>query len=356
MLEDFATKLNVTMSQKTFRCKSFTRLVFRSFAAVTVVFLLISSGNQVYSQIQSPPASSDGSSNYRISIGDVLKIIVLKQDILSQDGIRVSNEGTIRLPMIDNPITATCLTEAELSAVITESYKKYLLNPQVYVSVKEFKGNPVAVVGAVNSPGTFQIQRPMRLLELLTYVNGPAQNAGESIQIVRNPETVRCGQAGIETLGSSQSDETSQEEIISLSLPEVMKGNRNSNPLVLAGDIVRVSEAKVKQAFVIGSVKSAVTVPLKEPVTLSRAIAMAGGAASGAKTDKIKISRQDPVTLAKADIIVNLKDVSKPGENDILLQPNDVIDVPGPSATRKWLKTLLGSVTTVFTRVPVVIP
>lgn len=290
--------------------------------------------------------------NYRIGVGDVLRVIVLKQQILSQDDIRVNNDGTIRLPMITENIPAICMTEAELSTEVANRYKKYLLNPQVYVAVKEFNAYPVAVIGAVNTPGTFQLKRPTRLLKILSYVNGPSVNAGQNIQIIRDSKTKRCEQLS-HTVENSTTESESSEEILLLSLNDVLKGGESANPFVEAGDIIRVTEAELKQAFIIGNVKTPTIINLREPVTLTKAIAMAGGFSQGAKTDKIKISRQAPDSLAKTEILVNLK--GKNNQEDILLQANDIIEVPGPKPP-SGLRRILESIIPAVTRVPILIP
>lgn len=274
-------------------------------------------------------------SNYRIGAGDILKILILKQDVLSQDGIRVSNEGTVRMPMLEDPIPAACLTETQLSSEITTRYKKFLLNPQVYVSVKEYRAYPVAVIGAVNAPKSFQLERPMRLFQILSQVNGPAANAGQTVQIFRDPNAKTCEQNVTVKPENAVVDESSGQEIISLSLSGLLNGDDTANPYIQGGDVIRITEADLKQAFVIGNVKSAATINLKEPITLSRAIAMAGGFAPGAQMDKIKISRQS----SEKPIFVNLKDNKGGTQEDILLQPNDIVDVPGPK--RSFLKDMV---------------
>jgi polysaccharide biosynthesis/export protein len=345
------------MKSREYRIGKIRRQIYSANISVAgiVIFLL---GGFSLLQAQTPVQTNPlgDKDNYRIGVGDILKILVLKQDILSQDNVRVGNDGTIRLPMLEAAVPVACKTESELSAEITNRYKKYLLNPQVYVAVKEFNANPIAVGGAVIAPGIFQLKRPMRLLEILAFVNGPALNAGQSVQIIRSLNANRCGQSSSEKLENQATDESSDQEIISLALTDVMKGSENSNPFLQGGDIIRVPEAEIKQAFIIGNVKSAVTVNLKEPVTLSKAIAMAGGVSSGAKIDKIKISRQAPNSLAKSEIFINLKEINKANKEDIFLQPNDVVDVPGPSGSRKFLKDLIRTVIPAVTRVPVIIP
>lgn len=335
-------------------CRRFYRTIGhgRLIWGILILLLGICPLIQAQSSVQTKLIEDDG--NYKIGVGDVLKVDVLKQTILSQDSVRVSNEGTIRLPMLDAAVPAACLTEAQLSQEITERYKKYLLNPQVYVTVKEFNANPVAVGGAVMSPGIFQLKRPMRLLELLSHVNGPALNAGNTIQIIRSQGASRCAQKSSESSDGSAVDEASQLEVISLSLSDVMKSSKNANPYLQGGDIIRVPEAELKQAFIIGSVKTPVTVNLKEPVTLSRAIAMAGGAVQGARIEKVKISRQTTGSLTPTEMLVNLKNINNSSQEDFLLQPNDVVDVPGPK--RSFLKSLLNGIIPAVTRMPVVIP
>lgn len=288
--------------------------------------------------------------NYRIGIGDVLSVLVPKNQLLSTDTVRVGNDGAIRLPMLEGSIRAKCLTEAELSTEVTQRYKKYLLDPQVYVTIREFNSNPVAVVGAVNQPGRFQLQRPIRLLDLMTYVNGVSPNAGRDVRIIRSPYSQSCSanQTGFDSEGEED------EQIITLSISKVMDGDESANHYIYAGDIIQVSDAE--QAYIIGNVRRAVPVSLKEPVTLSSAIAMAGGVTDGAQIKKIKIMRQEEDSLNKTELIVNLKDINQRKAEDVLLQPNDIVEVPGPSGTKKFLRDIFRTIVPVIRRGVPIIP
>lgn len=338
--------------QQLYRTNRHSCLVISYF--IFIFLLSFCSFTQAQSTVQAN--SFDDTGNYKIGAGDVLKVLVLKQDILSQDGIRVSNEGTIRMPMIAEAIPVACLTETQLASEITNRYKKYLLNPQVYVTVKEFNAYPIAIIGAVNSPGRFQLKRPTRLFDILSQVNGPNLNAGQFIQIFRDSNIKQCEQNSIEDPKNLVNGESPQQEIISLSLTELMKGNEAANPFLQAGDIIRVTEADIKQAYIIGNVKSAITVNLKEQVTLSRAIAMAGGISAGANIEKVKISRQLSGSLTKTEIIVNLKDINKRNQEDILLQANDIVEVPSDKGIGKTLKDIFRGIIPAVTRVPIALP
>ncbi len=311
-----------------------------------IFFVIFNAASVRGQQAANSPALKD--ENYRVGPGDVLDIIVSKNEKLSRSDVKVSNEGTIQLLMLDSAFPAACRTEQELAEQISEKYKKYLLNPHVIVAVKEFNSTPVTVMGEVNFPTRFPLQRPTRLLDALTLGNGPSPKAGTTVQIIRDPSLTDCQQ---------KVSSKSSIQLISFKLAETLEGAEQANPFVRAGDVVRVLEAeevKKVQAYITGNVKSPMTIDLKEPITLTQAVAMAGGTSTGAQTDKVKISRQVPGSLDTTAILVNLKEVNKNNKGDILLQPNDIVDVPGPK--KNIFKDILKVVVPAITRFPVPIP
>lgn len=284
--------------------------------------------------------------SYQLGPSDVIRIRVLKQDLLSQDGLRIGNDGNISLSMIDEPVHAACLTEAELSKVITELYRKYMVNPQVQVSTRQFNSNTIAVIGAVNAPGRFQLQRPYRLVELLSLVNGPSQNVGRTAEILRYGNQPSCD--GKRLVFPSEP----RQEIISIVLAEAFRGGESANPVIMPGDIVRISSADVTNAYIQGNVKNPMAVPLKEPVSLVQAVAMAGGTISGAQLDKVRIRRPIPGSVNRTDLMVNLKEINQGKQDDVLLEPNDIVEIPGPTGVKKIFSDLYKTVVPTLTSLP----
>src|SRR5215510_12154573 len=137
----------------------------------------------------SPTSQAD---RYRIGPGDVLDIRVFNRPQLSRDSVRVEGSGMIRMPLIEGEIQAACKTEGELAQDIRTGYLKFYRNPQVDVFIKEYHAREVAVIGAINDQGRYQMQRRIRLLELLTYAKGPSDKAGQTINIVRAPRADLC--------------------------------------------------------------------------------------------------------------------------------------------------------------------
>jgi len=268
--------------------------------------------------------------NYKIGPGDLIDVTVSKNAELSRSGLRVNNQGTIQLPMMDTDLPAACLTERQLADTIKEKYRKYLVDPYVNVGVREFNASPVAVIGAVNAPGRFQLQRQYRLVELLALVNGPSASAGTSAEILRYGNLAYCD--GTKLVIPTEP----REELISIALDDAFKGGDTANPVIIAGDIVRVSTADQTNAYIQGLVKSSITIPLnKEPVTLTQAIAMAGGVTDGAQLDKVLIRRPIPGSVNRSDLVANVKEIRLGKRDDILLQPNDIVEVPGATGAKK---------------------
>ncbi|MFN2498314.1 MAG: polysaccharide biosynthesis/export family protein, partial [Pyrinomonadaceae bacterium] len=292
-------------------------------------------------------ATSQPDDRYRIGPGDVLDIRIFNRPNLSRDSVRVEGNGMIRMPLIESEIQAACKTEGELAAEIGRGYIKYYKNPQVDVFIKEYHSKQVAVIGAVNEQSRFQLQRRIRLLELLTYAKGPSPKAGQTINIVHAPPALAC-----QTPNATTDESTTA--FVSYKLAETMQGLPGANPYVEPGDIITLPEAD--QIYVVGNVFTPLTIPLKEPITLSRAVAMAGGVKQDTKKTKIRIVRQEPGTATRREILVDLSAIEKKHADDVALLPNDIVDVP-ISGGKSFMRSLLGTVAPSISSLPVrVIP
>ncbi len=280
---------------------------------------------------------SDRDDRYRIGPGDVLDVRVFNKPILSRENVRVNGNGMIRMPLIDDDILAACRTEGELAKEIATRYLKYQRNPQVDVFVKEYQSQPVAVIGAVNQPSQFKLQRRVRLLELLAFANGLAERAGRSVNVVHGePTGVVC-----QSDAAMTDDDYIKTGLNSYKLKDTFDGVEQANPYIQPGDIIYVPDAD--QAYIVGNVIRPRTIPLRDPVTISQAIAMAEGLRPDSKKDKIRIVRQEPGSLAKKEIIVDLKAIEKRQAPDVVLQANDIVDVQVNSG-KQLLKSFIGAV------------
>lgn len=336
---------------------------------------------QAESTVAGAPSAADASDNhiadggYRIGAGDVLNVQVYNRPQLSREAVRVDGRGMIRMPWIDEEIRAACHTEAEVAAEVTAQYRRLLRNPQVGVFIKEYQSQPVAVIGAVNQPGRFQLQRRVRLLELLTFAGGPAERAGRNVQIIHAAQTNLCArpedaatsagdgeaaaptnestaEASARTAAPGEVAAAGEESLTSLSLREVMRGDARANPDVLPGDIVTIPDAD--QVYVVGNVLKPSTLTLRESLTVSQAVAMAGGLMPDSRSERVRVVRQ--TAGGKTEIYVDLKAVEKRRAEDVALQANDIIDVP-TAGGKRFLRGIVSAIAPAVGQLPVrVIP
>jgi polysaccharide export outer membrane protein len=121
--------------------------------------------------------------SFGIGPGDILEISV--PDIDAQKRVeRVSPQGTVELP-IAGSIDVNGLSEAQLNAAVADAYSKYVKDPEVDVFVKSYSSRQVAVVGMVNKPGLYTLNRRNEtILDLIGRAGGISENAGSSIVFV----------------------------------------------------------------------------------------------------------------------------------------------------------------------------
>jgi polysaccharide export outer membrane protein len=303
-------------------------------------------GQKLDHQAQAVSSLQPADNRYRIGPGDVLEIRVFNKPQFSRDGVRVDSRGMIRMPLIEREIQAACRTESELATEITTLYREYLKQPQVDVFIKDYQSQPVAILGAVRAPSRVQLQRRVRLLELISFAGGPSESAGRTIQIVRTAAPSICEA----TTAPEESNETALGVLDNFVLSETLRGDEKANPYVRPGDIVSVSEAE--QAYVVGNVLRPAAIPLKERITVTRAIAMCGGLMPDTKSSRIRIVRQTEGSTNKTELFVDLKAIDKQRAEDIALQSGDIVDVP-TAGGKRLLRNLISAVVPAVGQLPV---
>ena len=301
---------------------------------------------QSASLVPASNADNQGIKRYVLGPGDTLDIRVFGQPDLNWTG-EVDADGNISsLPFVDTPIRAQCRTDKEVQKDITAAYAKYLNKPQVSVRLTGRNSRPPAtVLGAVPAPTRVQMQRRVRLNEVITVSGGFTERANGDIQILHT-EPVMCPEPDevVEPILTSEGLSANALRVYKIS--DLMAGKPEANPFIRPGDVVTVMEAK--PIYVTGTVVAPQPLLLRNGMTLTRAIAMVGGAISGdAKTSDVRIYRTKPGSTEQEIVHVDLAAIKKQKKPDILLQPYDIIEVPKASdwSPGKLLKTLTGVVT-----------
>ena len=260
------------------------------------------------------PAAAEGSlvpggADYQIGRQDLLEIRVFGLDELTQT-VRVADDGSIKLPLLGR-IEAAGLSKSGLEELVAQRLEEHVRDPQVTIFVREYESKKVSVSGAVKRPGTYEMLGPKTLLELISMAGGLDQDYGEEIVIFRP-------NGGAST------------ERISINLEGlVYDADPHLNVVLAPSDIIYVPSLKKIRIFVGGAVRlpSQYDVPRDQPVTVLRAITLAGGTTDRAAEKKVQIIRNHP-NGTRTSFVVNLKKVRRGEEEDPILKPDDVVVVP----------------------------
>jgi polysaccharide export outer membrane protein len=274
---------------------------------------------------------------YRLGAGDLIEVSVFGVEAFRHT-IRVNASGVIKLPLLD-PIPAAGLTPAELEQRLTALLDvEVIKNPQVSVFVKEYRSQPIYLLGAVRTPGQYQITLQMRIVDAISLAGGLGANAGDEAVIQRpSPD------------GS--------EQLIKVDLKELLeKGDLQRNVIVQGGDVIHIKERIAETIYVIGDVNrsGAYIKNPRQDLRVSQLIAWAGGPTKTARLSKGILVRYKE-NGQREQLPVDFGQILKGKNEDFLVRANDIIFVPG-SRFKDLGNTLLASMGGTLAAVPFMIP
>jgi polysaccharide export outer membrane protein len=291
-------------------------------------------------------ASMGKEERYRIGFQDQLEIQVFRHPDLTQR-VNVNQNGTINLFRLSEPILAVCKTESELANDVAAAYQKdYLKNPEVKVLAVEQRSRAFGVMGAVEKPGQYMISRRVRLLELLAQAGGPSKEAGTRVLVARTGSTSNCQENEVATNPSEEGT-----LYVGYALKDIIEGKQNV--VMRPGDIVSVLKADI--IYVYGNVNDQGQVEIKEPLTLTQAIASAKGLKSASDKSKIRVFRQKPGSTEREEFVYDLNKINKREVSDPFLEPNDVVAVSTDQTKEIFQnigRSLTNGIPSLFYRVP----
>jgi polysaccharide biosynthesis/export protein len=282
--------------------------------------------------------------SYRIGFQDSLEIQVFRHPDLNQR-VKVNPDGTIFLYRARGPIAAVCRTERELAETIAKEYLTFLKKPEVNVVAVEKLSQSYGIIGAVEKPGNYFINRRTRLLELLAFAGGPNKDAGSRLIVARTGSSSAC------RLKADEKNESDELVLMNFKVKDVLENKQNL--WMQPGDIVSVLDSDV--VYVYGNVNEEGPVKVKEPITLTQAIVNAKGFKPSAKKDKIRVLRQKEGSAEREELLFDLNEIAKRTVQDPILQPNDIVAVSEDSTKaifRKLGNSLTGGIPSLLYRVP----
>ncbi len=272
-------------------------------------------------------------SGYILGPDDQIVIRAIDAPEISDKPVLIGTNGNITLPLIGR-LKAGGLTVEQLETELNTQLRKYVRDPQVAVTVAEFRSQPVSVFGAVTKPGVVQLRGRKTLYEVLSMAGGPRETAGSTLTLSRRREN------GEIPLPGASVDPTGQFSTAELNVQEILEGkNPAANIEIKPNDTISVSEANSNMIYVVGDVEhgGGFTLGGRQKLSVLRALSLAGGLGRTAKPEKARIIRGSPGESKPQEIAVNIKQIFTGKAEDIVLLPQDVLVVP--TSSRKTFTT-----------------
>jgi polysaccharide export outer membrane protein len=272
---------------------------------------------------QTPPPLM---SEYKLGNGDLVNIDVFDVPQLTRD-VRIDDSGHISLPLLPERIVARGLSTIQLQDKIAELLKAggLVTNPEVTVSLREQRSQPITVIGSIKLPQVIQSLRPMSVLEVLSACGGITDEAGSVLLVTRKvPADVSA------KTDSGEPDLLAKPQTFTVDLWDLLNSpTPKDNIMIVGGDIVTVPRAGI--FYIVGAVSHPGGFILSndaDQMTALKALALSGGVTSTSKANEAVIVRKDPSTGINKEIPVNLKKLLERKGPDAKMQANDILFVP----------------------------
>jgi polysaccharide export outer membrane protein len=268
--------------------------------------------------------------DYLLGTNDQILIRVPQADEVHEKPFRIDADGNITLP-IAGKIKAVGLTIQALEAEVARRLREFVQDPQVSISLVQFRSDPAFFVGAFKNPGIYTLTGRRTLIEMLSAIGGLLPNAGRRVRVTRKLE---YGKIELPNAVENTEKKTSTVEISLDSLTQDV--NPASDIVLQPYDIISVERAE--RVYVNGEVNKSGAIELGERDTMSvgQALTEAGGFNTTASSH-VRILRPVLGTSRRAEINVDMKRVFEGKDPDYPLLPNDLVYVP--RSARRGLAT-----------------
>ena len=247
---------------------------------------------------------------YVVGPSDTLAITVFEQPQLSGK-FMVQPDGTFAFPLIGRMKVGGLSVQAIENDMRERLARGYLKNPQVSVTVDQYRSQQIFIIGEVKQPGSLQFTGTMTMVEALARVGSITDNAGAEALIVRQaPGAQPLDAAALKRAQEGKDDGN----VIRVNLQTLQTGVLAENVTLRGGDTIFVPRAE--SVFISGHVGAPGAYGVRKGMTVRQALALAGGVTDRGSTRRIQIVRK--VDGKERTIDVDLQQVVQPGDTIVV--------------------------------------
>lgn len=244
------------------------------------------------------PASATPQDNeYRLGPGDVVKITVYNNPDLATE-TEISSGGKISFPLIGEvAIGGMTRSQAEKAISASLSKGKFIPNAHVNLLVAQYRSQQVSVMGEVNKPGNYPINKPTSAAELIAMAGGITPKGSHVITIIQKDGNGRVVEREID-------------------LKRLLPGGDAASLRLGYDDIVVVPPMPV--FYIYGEVRQPGAYPIAPEMTVRQALSVGGGLTVRGTERGIRMERKGK----------DGKLHTRRAELTDRLRPNDVLHIP----------------------------
>lgn len=257
-----------------------------------------------------PAAIPAWQTRYTLGPGDTLDFSVYDRPDLARKNVQIAPDGTVSY-LQAVAVRAKGLTLDQLRKKIEAELAKYQ-EAKVIISPVNIASKDITIMGRVQKPGTYTLDRPTTILEALSLAQG-IQNGtirGSSFELADFDRSfvVRKGRKLDVDLGRLY-----------------YRGDFSQNAYLEPDDYIYISSNMQNEIYVIGNVNNPGRRKMPVKLTVTQAIAEAGGFDKYAWKMKVLLIRgsiHDPEAQ-----IINMKDILSGKRPDVELESKDIVFV-----------------------------
>jgi protein involved in polysaccharide export with SLBB domain len=268
-----------------------------------------------------------------IHLGDLIDVDIVGSVEYDWRGVLTAEGFLSLISYNENPVYALCRDEEAVALDVAKAYDKILRQPKVVVKILDRSNRPPSVLyGAIKTPQRFRINRPVFLNELIISSGGFTEKVSGEIQIYR-PKNLNCLNEIAAKNNLNNNEEKSEKYIaaaednnpqyINIKISDLITGKKEANPQILSGDVITVMEAE--SVYVIGAVANPKQISFRSQITVSRAVASAGGLTKDALAQNVTIFRRENKNTKIIEVDLNRAKTN--AAEDVLLQASDIVEV-----------------------------
>ena len=258
-----------------------------------------------------PTGSPSWHRRYTLGPGDSLNFSMYDRPDLARLSVPIAPDGTISYLQAVG-VKAVGRSIPELRKAIETSLSQYHKSPKVIVTPATIGSKRFTIIGKVREPGSYLLDRPLTILE--------------GIALAKGIEVGTVGGSSLELADLERSFVARNGRKLDVDLASLYyQGKLGENAYLEPNDYIFVASGLKNEIYVLGSVNRPGRLKMATPLTVTRAITIAGGYNKEAYKQRVLLIRG---SIHKPDVtVVNIAEILHGQKPDIALTNRDIVFV-----------------------------